>query len=401
MRHLGASSISRSLRRYSATKWVSVGSVEIGDEAPAASPSRALATPKIAVTQAGRSSKASGCAQQLVGKPRHPVTYLSAPRREGEKLKRFIYHHKMGQIALAVDVGGTKVEAALVDESGAVLPGSRFRRETGRLAPTSTLVGAIRIVAQEAQASYPTAQLIGAGIGSAGPVSADFRQVYPINLPALRGTDLVDLLTAATGIPATLRLDGSCIALAEGWLGAARGVSNALVLVVSTGVGGGLISNGALLAGGTGNAGHLGQMVIYPDDPDSDGTVEAAASGPNAVAWARGNGWTGANGEDLAASYVSAHPRAIAAVEKSTRAVGLAIANASTLLDLEVAVIGGGFAKVAADYTSRVQKAVETFAVVDYAKRVEVRSAELGDDAPLVGAAALVFHPERLATKAL
>ena len=61
---------------------------------------------------------------------------------------------------------------------------------------------------------------------------------------------------------ATLRLDGTCIALAEAWRGAAQGVRNAIVFVVSTGVGGGIVSDGRLVAGGSGNAGHLGQMIV-------------------------------------------------------------------------------------------------------------------------------------------
>ena len=158
-----------------------------------------------------------------------------------------------------------------------------------------------------------------AGIGSAGPIDATAGTIAPINLPAVHGLALVDLVRDASGLDdVTLRLDGTCIALAEAWLGAAQGIDDAIVFVVSTGVGGGIISGGRLLAGASGNAGHLGQIVVAEIEGDaSASTVEQLASGPHIVAWARAEGWDGSTGEELADAYRRGDALARAAVALS------------------------------------------------------------------------------------
>lgn len=166
-------------------------------------------------------------------------------------------------------------------------------------------------------------------------------------------------------------------------------------MVVSTGVGGGLIVDGAPVSGFSGNAGHIGQLRLRargPGAPATDGTLEARASGPSTVAWARAQGWAGSTGEDLARAYAEADPIAVAAVRRSAGAVGEAIASVATLLDLEVAVIAGGFAGVTPDYLDLVRAAVHESAVFDYARRVRVAASGLDGNGPLIGAAALVLR---------
>ena len=304
--------------------------------------------------------------------------------------------------ALAVDVGGTKVEAALVAADGTLAPGSRDRRPTGRASSSDELAGAVRdVVAHALAAVGPDDVVVGAGIGSAGPVDLVHGTVSPINLPSWRGFALRDLVAelvagvVAPGAPVTLRLDGVSLALAEHWVGATQGADNALAITVSTGVGGGLIVNGRLLSGGTGNAGHIGQIQIA-DRPAgqnaSAATLEVIASGPNVVAWARAQGWQGERGEDLAAGYLEGDPLAVAAVRRSANAVGEAVSSVSTLLDLDVVAIGGGFSRVSADYLDLVRRTVDEAPVNDYARRVRVVRSGLSDESPLVGAAALVWQ---------
>lgn len=296
-------------------------------------------------------------------------------------------------LALAVDLGGTKVEAALVDGTGAIVPGTRHRAPTGEAAARDADVAraAIETVVQRALAGA-SAAVTAAGVGAAGPIDVGAGTTSPINLPALRGFPIVDVVAGASGLERVrLGLDGSCIALAERWRGAARGCDDAIVLVVSTGVGGGVIVDGRLLGGASGNAGHLGQLVIEPFEGDpAPATVERIASGPSTVRWARERGWTGATGEDLAVSYAAGEAIATDAVRRSAHAVGVGIANAATLLDLELAVIGGGFAGVAPDYVDLVQSAARAAAQNAYAAAVRVERAALGGEAPLIGAAALV-----------
>ena len=303
-------------------------------------------------------------------------------------------------LALAIDLGGTKVEAALVDETGALVEGSRHRHPTGAAAATDVAVlqDALETVIAGCRTHPRWGDVTAAGIGAAGPVDVVAGTIAPINLPAAHGFDIVSAVRAASGLDAAhLRLDGTCIALAEAWLGAARGVRNAIVFVVSTGVGGGIVSDGRLVSGGTGNAGHLGQIVVADIEGDAAAaTVEQRASGPHIVAWAREQGWSGTTGEELAAAYREGDAIAVAAVARSAHAIGVGLANAATLLDLELAVVGGGFSFVADDFPELIAAGVRAASVNTYAARLRVERAALGGDAPLIGAAALVHRADLL-----
>lgn len=299
-------------------------------------------------------------------------------------------------LALAIDLGGTKVDAALVDDDGAVVTGTVHRAPTGRDAARDDVARAIVRVAADALAGLGDDRLAGIGIGSAGPVELGQGAIAPLNLPALAGLPIVSLVQKLRpDVPVRLALDGACIALAEHWRGAAAGARNLLAMVVSTGVGGGLIIDGSPVTGISGNAGHIGQLRLRkraPGAPVTDGTLEALASGPSAVAWARAEGWAGSSGEELAQAYAAADPIAVAAVSRSAGAVGEAIANVATLLDLEIVVIAGGFAEVADDYLDLVRASAQEAAVFDYARRVRVAASGLDGHGPLIGAAALVLR---------
>jgi len=305
-------------------------------------------------------------------------------------------------VALAVDLGGTKIEAALVDEAGVLLPGSRFRAPTGRESTSEQLAASAESVVLQALAQLPDgATLVGTGIGSAGPITVSQGLVSPLNLPSWRDYPLRDQVAALVpGIPVTLRMDGECIALAEHWLGAGQGVDNLMGMVVSTGIGGGLILAGRSVAGPTGNAGHIGHVEVGGfDEPclcGGTGCVEAVASGPNTTRWAQKQGWAGANGEDLAASYAAGDPIAVEAVQRSGRAIGQAIASATALVDLDLVAIGGGFSHVSPDLFDFIRAAIAKRAPFPFVAKVRVVPSGLSGDGPLIGAAALVHRAERV-----
>lgn len=310
----------------------------------------------------------------------------------------------IGPVALAVDLGGTKVEAALVDPHGAILPDTRFRQPTGPTRSSDELAASVDTVVAQALDTLPVdAELIGVGIGSAGPIVVRDGAVSPLNLKAWRRYPLraqVQALVqkAAPDVPVTLRMDGLCITLAEHWIGAAQGVDNVMGMVVSTGVGGGLILGGQTVAGPSGNAGHIGHIEVEGfDDPcpcGGHGCLEAIASGPHTVAWARTQGFTGATGEELGAAYAAGDEVAIRAVKRSATAVGHAIASATSLLDLELVAIGGGFSHVTPDFFDFIAEPIAERLEFDYIRDVRVVPSALSSDGPLVGAAALIHRAE-------
>jgi glucokinase len=306
-------------------------------------------------------------------------------------------------LALAVDFGGTKVEAALVDDRGRVVPGSRHRRPTGPDAPSAALDAAVRDAVGAARAALPSgASLVGVGIGAAGPVDVGRGLVSPLNVPAWRDHPLAASVAAVVpDAPVTLRIDGLCIALAEHWVGAGRGVLNLLGMVVSTGVGGGLVLGGRAAPSPTGNGGHIGHIEVGGFDDvcacGGRGCLEAVAAGPRTVAWARTQGFTGESGEDLAVAHEAGDPIALAAVARAGSAIGHAVASATNLLDLDVVAIGGGFSRVSPALFEHARAALEERVAFPFVSRVRIVPSALSDEGPLIGAAALVHRPELLA----
>ncbi|MGW6353497.1 ROK family protein, partial [Streptomyces sp. NPDC055080] len=216
-------------------------------------------------------------------------------------------------LVAALDIGGTKIAGALVDGGGTLL--ARAQRPTPALRDAETVMEAVGDVLNELMESPLWGGAGSVGIGSAGPVDASAGTVSPVNVPAWRDFPLVERVRKATGgLPVALVGDGVAMTAAEHWLGAARGYDNALCLVVSTGVGGGLVLGGRLHPGPTGNAGHIGHLCVELDgDPcpcGSRGCVERIASGPNIARRALDGGWLPGPDGDATAAAVAAAARA-------------------------------------------------------------------------------------------
>ena len=187
-------------------------------------------------------------------------------------------------VVLALDIGGTKLAAGLVDETGTVLVHDRTATPTS-LDPEE-LWGAVVGLVDELLA-HPDAPLYdGIGVGCGGPMEWPEGRVSPINIHGWRGFPLLERVRDryAGGRPAVIHNDAVALALAEHRWGAGQGHDHVLGMVVSTGVGGGLVLGGRRIDGGTGNAGHVGHIVVDPIGPacpcGGRGCVEAIARGP-------------------------------------------------------------------------------------------------------------------------
>jgi hypothetical protein len=147
----------------------------------------------------------------------------------------------------AVDIGGTKIAGAVLDADGTLL--ERVQLPTPAREPGEVVLAAVTEVVHRLAAGPRWPLVRAVGVGSAGPVDARAGTVSPVNIPGWRDFPLVDgVRKASGGLPVTLVGDGPAIAAGEHWRGAARGCANALCMVVSTGVGGGLVLDGALRA---------------------------------------------------------------------------------------------------------------------------------------------------------
>ncbi|WP_434452073.1 ROK family protein [Lentzea sp. E54] len=295
----------------------------------------------------------------------------------------------MTDLVLALDCGGTKIAAALVDPSGNVVRSTRV--PTPAADPWDAVVSVISAVVQDAPVSA-------VGIASAGPVDTHAGTVSPINVPSWQDFPLRSAVASLfPGLRVELAGDGVCMALGEHWRGAGQGSTFMVGLVVSTGVGGGLVLDGRPFGGRTGNAGHIGHVVVDPDgDPctcGGRGCAETVAGGPRMVDWARRAGWQAPDDADaahLAAAALAGEEIPLAAFDRAGQAVGMAIAGAAAVCDLDLAVIGGGVAQAGELLFEPVRRTLKAHAGLSYLAGLEVRAARLGGEAGLVGAAALV-----------
>ncbi|MEU7486100.1 ROK family protein [Streptomyces sp. NPDC042319] len=296
----------------------------------------------------------------------------------------------------ALDIGGTKIAGALVDDRGRLLV--RATRPTPAQEDGAAVMRAVAAVLDELTAAPEWSRTSVVGIGSAGPVDAQAGTVSPVNIPGWRDFPLVAGVRERTGdLPVVLVGDGVAMTAAEHWQGAARGHRNALCMVVSTGVGGGLVLNGRPHPGPTGNAGHIGHISVDLDgDPcpcGGRGCVERIASGPNIARRALAEGWRPGPDGDATAAAVAAAARAGDAVAlrsfaRAAQALAAGIAATATLVEIEIAVIGGGVAGAGDVLFAPLRRALREYATLSFARDITVVPAQMGTDAGVVGAAA-------------
>ncbi|MGK5555293.1 ROK family protein [Actinomadura kijaniata] len=301
---------------------------------------------------------------------------------------------------LAVDIGGTKLASAVVAPDGELL--SRGRTPTPVTRDGEEIWQALTCLLDKVLAEAGDPELAGVGVGCGGPMTWPRAEVSPLNMPAWRGFPLrARLAERHPGLPVRVHNDAVCVAIGEHRAGAGRGRANVLGMVVSTGVGGGLILNGRLIDGASGNAGHIGHVVVDPDGPPcvcgGRGCLEAVARGPGLVAWAQAEGWRPGErvtGVELADDARAGHPVALRALTRAGHALGVAIASATHLCDLEVVAVGGGLSQTGDLLFAPLNEALRAHARLDFARRVEAVPATLGQTAGLVGAAALIHDPD-------
>lgn len=278
---------------------------------------------------------------------------------------------------LAIDVGGTKLAAGLVADDADLQCADHT--PTVHTDDPEVLFGVVADLVSRVseQASGP---LEVCGVGCGGPMEPGGRRVSPLNIPAWRGFPLRSRLEELTGLPTFVDNDAKALALAERWAGAAQGADDFIAMVVSTGIGGGIVLNGRLLQGRLGNAGHIGHVVVVPDGRPcrcgGRGCLEAEASG-TAIADVTG------------APAADADPETI---QRVGTLVGRAVASVANLLDLSLAVVAGSVALgYGPPFFAAARSEVHRRAGFEFSRHTEVVPAGLGAAGPLVGAGAVGF----------
>ena len=291
-------------------------------------------------------------------------------------------------VSLAIDVGATKVAVGLVTLSGQVLARIDVNSKAGSIEELNgSLANAIKKVM-----ATPDVVVVGAGIGSAGPIDNVKGTINPVNIPHWVDFSLVDFVREVSGL-ASVRIigDASALAYAEFVLGAGRGATNLMGIVVSTGIGGGVVLNGAFHVGRTGNAGMIGHSVVVQGGNEcacgQRGCVEAYSSGTNMA-----KDFGADNFEAVASAARSGDVAAVAAIERGAAVLALGLLNAVALMDLDTIVVGGGVMLADDVYWPILVKHFEKeMKVLNFPGNVALKKATLGKDSGLVGAGLVGF----------
>jgi len=274
---------------------------------------------------------------------------------------------------LSVDVGGTKLAAAVVLEDGTIM--WRDRVPTPGRDPWTALSTLVR----RTVAAASDVEVVGCGVGCGGPMTT--ADVSPLHIPSWRNFPLRDHVAELVGVPTWVDNDAKALALGEGWLGAARGFDSYMAIVVGTGVGAGLVVGGRLLDGEGTNAGHIGHVVVVPEGAPcrcgARGCLEAYLAGPAVEA-------------ETGRAPVRAQGRII---ERNGTLLGRAVASVVALVDVRRVVVGGGVAAGwGAPFFDAANAELRTRSRLVFASGVEIVPAGLDRDAPLVGAARVALR---------
>lgn len=314
-----------------------------------------------------------------------------------------VQHHL--KHAIAIDIGGTKIAAAVVRSDGELLGQNRVS-----VLPTNDPEVMLKWVldcAAEAlvMSSVPESAIVGVGCGCGGPMKWPEGIVSTINIPAWRGFPLRHRLADAyPGLPVLVHNDAIALAVGEHWRGPAVGAPNMLAMTVSTGIGGGLILGNELFHGKSGNAGHVGHIIVEAAGPvcgcGARGCLEAVASGPSSVNWALAQGWQptsaeSADGFGLAQAAHCGDDIARQALARAGGAVGVGVASLANVLDLDIVVIAGGFSRSGRCFWDALYKAYGSNTTMSFARDTRVEPGGSLGGAGLLGAGGFVLFPDK------
>ncbi len=309
------------------------------------------------------------------------------------------------QAILGIDIGGTKLAAGVVTRLGQPL--SYLREQTRHAAGAEALFEQVITLSQQAIKASPVTPVM-VGVGCGGPMEWPEGRVSPLHIPVWRAFPLKQRLQEVFGWPVEVDNDAKAFALGEALFGAGQGATNMLGMVVSTGVGGGIVTQGQLYHGATGNAGHIGHVIVAEEglacDCGAVGCMLTFASGTWLAIRARLALEAGEPSSlaGLPPVEVNAHQVALAArqgdklalrlYDGAARALARAIASTASLFDLDRVVMGGGVTEAGDLLFEPLRQEYARRARLTFTHHVQILPASLGPQSGVIGAASLMLQ---------
>ncbi|MFZ3577156.1 ROK family protein [Virgibacillus sp. DJP39] len=299
--------------------------------------------------------------------------------------------------SIGIDIGGTKIAIAIVNQDGGVLVQSVIPTNLS-IKPEEMIVNVTTEIAKLVEKSQVGLdQIVGIGIGAPGPLDSKSGLITcPPNLPTWIDIPIVELIKQSFSLPVALENDASMAALAEKWVGAGKTNDSFVYMTISTGIGAGIIQDGRLLRGVKGNAGDIGHTVVDPSfglcTCGQYGCLESIASG-TAIA-KRGSEIVGRtlSTQGVFDLYFEGHKEIVALIDRIFLVLGVASVSIINTFDTEKIVIGGGVAKVGEPLFLAIKKYVKEYALNPTGRRTEIIPAQLEQNAGVIGAAKLGFE---------
>jgi glucokinase len=296
---------------------------------------------------------------------------------------------------VGLDVGGTYLKGARIDEAGRVLARLHQPIEKGS---QPALLGQLAAAVRTLEGQVPVA---GVGIGLPGIIDLGSGHVRSApNLPALNGLDLAAEISQRTGRRCFPENDANAAALAEAWLGAGRDAQAVLLITLGTGVGGGLVFHGKIWSGRSGYAGEIGHIQVDPEGvPCGCGSWGCLETIAGIAGWVRRaeeematrssplSGFDVITPEIIVREANAGDPVALDVMDDAARAVGIGVAATLNLLNLDRVVVGGGVARAGEVLLARIVAHARKRTFAHVFEDASFRLAELGPDAGVVGAA--------------
>lgn len=299
--------------------------------------------------------------------------------------------------AIGVDIGGTKVAVAAVNEQGTIISRSVIPTNLD-IAPEAMIAEIQQEISRVIEESgVLIEEIAGIGIGAPGPLDSKNGLIScPPNLPAWVDIPVRELIGRSFSVPVLLENDANAAALAEKWIGAAVENENFIYITVSTGIGAGIIAEGKLLKGLKGNAGDIGHMVIDPSFGECVcgqwGCLESIASGTAIAKRASAIIGREVTAKDVFRFYKERDPDITGYMEDVFNVLGVASVSMINTFDPEKIVFGGGVSKFGEPMFDSIRQYVRRYALNPTGRKTEITAAKLGQNAGVIGAAALCFQ---------
>lgn len=291
----------------------------------------------------------------------------------------------------ALDIGGTKIAAGMLDETGHVL--AHMAYPTSHASVLNDAVDRMIDMLNQT-ARQVGGKLVGIGVGCTGPVFPESGTIGKVEfMPGWEGANLVQILSQRMGVSVAIENDADAAALGEWAWGAGRGTQTFLLVTVGTGIGAGLVQNGQLYRGVGSAHPEIGHHVIDPNGPlcfcGAHGCWESLSSGPAMERWAQGQH---PRSKPLSAIEICSlaqqgDPNAMAAVQRTAYYLAIGLANLVTLYIPERIALGGGLMQAYPLFVDKIHHTIQSSCGLVPHEQVQVVQAALGVQSGLVGAA--------------